>query len=284
MSDTRAVPASELTEIVRHALEEDIAHGDITTALTIDRNVLGKGIITAKQAGVIAGGPIAEHVFRTVGTDLACTVLVEDGTHVESGTEVLSVSGHLASIVTAERVALNFLMRMSGIATLTAHYVNAVSGTKARIVDTRKTAPGLRLLDKYAVRMGGGGNHRFGLADGILIKDNHIEAAGGITAAVQRARSGAHHLLKIEVEVVDVAGVYEALACGADVILLDNMQPATMAECVRIIAGQALCEASGGVTLDTVRSIAETGVDLISVGHLTHSAPALDLSLMVTAG
>jgi nicotinate-nucleotide pyrophosphorylase (carboxylating) len=207
--------------------------------------------------------------------------VVADGARVSEGTVVARLEGATRSVLTAERVALNFLQRMSGIATLTAEYVEAISGTKARILDTRKTAPGLRLLDKYAVRAGGGSNHRIGLFDGVLIKDNHLRAAGGVGEAVRRARAAAQHLVKIEVEVQTLEEVEEAIQAGADVILLDNMGVDEVAAAVRIVAGRCEIEVSGGVDMSTVRALAECGVDYISVGKLTHSAPALDLSLEV---
>ncbi len=297
-----ALPMDQVRKIVRRALAEDIGAGDITTLTTVSADKQGRGVILAKAEGIIAGLPVAEEVFEKMGTGTyfggpaaqaseslekigSCphfSALVSEGAKVGPGTEVATISGPLAAILTAERTALNFLMRMSGIATLTAKFVEAVAGTKAQIVDTRKTAPGLRLLDKYAVRVGGGRNHRFGLSDGILIKDNHIVAAGGIREAVARARQGGHHLLKIEVEARTLQEVEEALTAGVEAILLDNMKTAMLAESVKLVAGRALCEASGGITLQNARAVAETGVDLISVGQLTHSAPALDLSLVVS--
>jgi nicotinate-nucleotide pyrophosphorylase (carboxylating) len=208
--------------------------------------------------------------------------LVADGAVVTPGTVVATLHGPARALLSGERVALNFLQRLSGVATVTAAYVAAVAGTRARIIDTRKTTPGLRVLQKQAIRDGGGHNHRLGLADGVLIKDNHLAAIGGpdrVTRAVQAARAAAPHTLKIEVEVTTLAELDEALAAGADVVLLDNMDPPTMAQAVRQTAGRALLEASGGITLETIRAVAETGVDLISVGALTHSAPALDISL-----
>jgi nicotinate-nucleotide pyrophosphorylase (carboxylating) len=273
------LPSDQLRDIVSRALAEDIGNGDITTLATIPPLQQAHAHILAKAAGVIAGLPVAQEVFRQLDAGIKFDTSVADGAHVTAGTVVASLAGSAGAILTGERTALNFLMRASGIATLTAAFVDAVAGTKARIVDTRKTAPGLRLLDKYAVRMGGGHNHRFGLYDGILIKDNHIRAAGGIAPAVAQARATAHHLLRIEVEVTNTDELQQALVAGADCILLDNMTPTQHTECVKIVAGHALTEASGGITLENVRAIAESGVDIISVGFLTHSATALNLSL-----
>jgi len=284
------LPIDQVREIVKRALAEDIGGGDLTTAAIVQPEVRGCGVIIAKAPGVIAGLPAARETFLLLDSTIEFTTEITEGTKVTAGTwfdsahhkRVASVVGRLSSILTAERTALNFLMRMSGIATLTARFVEAVAGTRAKILDTRKTAPGLRLLDKYAVSAGGGQNHRFGLYDGILIKENHVAAAGGIREAVERARRGSR--LKIEVEARTIEEVREALAAGAEAILLDNMEPPMLAESVRIISGRAICEASGGITLQNVRAVAETGVDLISVGQLTHSAPALDLSLEIVPG
>ncbi len=275
------IPDSLLREIVTRALTEDIGPGDITTAATVDANARCRAEIVAKAEGVIAGLGVARAVFHAVDPELAFEELVADGAKVATGAVIARLSGRARSVLTAERTALNFIQRMSGIATLTAHYVDAVKGTKARILDTRKTAPGLRLLDKYSVRMGGGSNHRIGLFDGVLIKDNHIRAAGGVGEAVRRARAAAHHLVRIEVEAQTVAQVQEALAAGADVILLDNMCMDDVLVSVRSIDGRCETEISGGVNVATVRVLAETGVDYISVGKLTHSAPALDISLEI---
>jgi nicotinate-nucleotide pyrophosphorylase (carboxylating) len=268
--------------IVDLALAEDIGTGDVTTDATVPESAHAEGAIIAKGEGIISGLDVAAFTFRRVNPRVDFSARVVDGTKVEAGTTIAEVSGNARSLLTAERVALNLLQRLSGVATLTASYVEAVAGTKARIVDTRKTTPGLRILEKAAVRDGGGHNHRVGLADGVLIKDNHLAAIGGpdrVAKAIKQARERAPHTLKIEVEVTTLDEVREALATGADIILLDNMDTATMREAVTIVNGQALVEASGGVQLETVRAIAETGVDLISVGALTHSAPALDISL-----
>jgi len=275
------LPEAVVREIVARALAEDIGPGDITTAATVDPGTPCRAEIVAKAEGVVAGVGVAEATFHAVDPDISFEYAVHDGQRVAPGTVVARLSGDAAAILTAERTALNFLQRMSGIATLTAQYVAAVEGTPARIIDTRKTAPGLRVLDKYAVRAGGGANHRMGLFDGILIKDNHIQAAGGLGEAVERAREAAHHLVKIEVEAQDLAQVEGALSAGADVIMLDNMGVEEIRRAVELIGGRAETEVSGGVTLETVRELAECGVDYISVGALTHSAPALDLSLEI---
>ena len=233
----------------------------------------------AKQAGVLAGSAIAARVFALLDGAVDTTLLFPDGELLTPCTTFLHVEGSLQAILTGERVALNILRHLSGIATLTRAFVQAVEGTNARIIDTRKTTPGLRLFEKYAVRVGGGHNHRMGLFDGVLIKDNHIAACGSVTAAVERARTSVHHLLKIEIEAKSLEQVAEALEAGADGILLDNMLPEVMAAAVEMAQGRAFTEASGGITLDSVRDAARTGVDLISVGMLTHSAAALDISL-----
>jgi len=275
------LPCAQVREIVSRALAEDVGPGDVFTAATVAPEAQCRAEIVAKAEGVIAGLGVARATFHAVDPSIAFEAVVADGARVSTGTAVGRVTGSTRSVLTAERTALNFLQRMSGIATLTAQYVEAAKGTKARILDTRKTAPGLRLVDKYAVRMGGGSNHRIGLFDGVLIKDNHLRAAGGVGEAVRRARAAAHHLLKIEVEVQTLEEVEEAIAAGADVILLDNMEIGEIAGAVKLIAGRCEIEVSGGVTLSTVRALAGTGVDYISVGKLTHSAPALDLSLEI---
>lgn len=277
----------QIEPIVRAALEEDIGAGDITTISTVAVGKQAKAQMLAKSAGVVCGLPVARLAFELVDDHLQFLPYMEDGARVAGKREVIAeVAGPAQSILMAERVALNFLQRLSGVAALTAQFVEAVAGTKARIVDTRKTTPGLRMLEKYAVRIGGGHNHRFGLADGILIKDNHIAAAGGVRKAVERARANAPHTLKIEVEAKELAQIDEALSAGADIVLLDNMPPDTMREAVRTVRekgqGRVLTEASGGITLETVAAVAATGVDLISVGALTHSAPALDISLDIS--
>ena len=269
-----------IREIVARALAEDVGPGDITTAATVAPEAQCLADIVAKADGVIAGLEVARAVFQAVDSGIVFEEVVADGARVAPNTVVARVAGNTRGVLTAERTALNFLQRMSGIATLTAQYVEAVNGTKARILDTRKTAPGLRLLDKYAVQAGGGENHRIGLFDAVLIKDNHLRAAGGVEEAVRRAKV-AHHLLEVEVEVQSLQEVDEAIAADAEAILLDNMNLEEIRTAVARVAGRCLIEVSGGVNLQTVRELAETGVDYISVGKLTHSAPALDLSLEI---
>lgn len=269
--------------VVRAALEEDGAFNDITTLTTVPPGQLGRGVFLSKDTGVLAGLPVAEAAFTAIDPSVCFRALVAEGSLMESGAVIAEVEGPLASILSGERVALNFLQRLSGTATLTRALVDAVEGLPTRIVDTRKTTPGLRYFERYAVRTGGGHNHRYNLSDGVLIKDNHIAAGrsrglslGDVVAA---ARAGAPHTQRIEVEVMNLEEAQEAVEARADIILLDNMTPAQMAEAVRMIAGRALTEASGGVTLANVREIAASGVDIISSGSLTHSARALDISL-----
>jgi nicotinate-nucleotide pyrophosphorylase (carboxylating) len=264
------------------ALREDIGGGDVTSAATVPASLRARGTLLAKAPGVISGLDVAREVFRRVDPAIDFTPLVADGDRVSARTPIATVAGPARSILAGERVALNLLQRLSGVATVTSRYVDAVAGTGARVVDTRKTTPGLRELEKAAVRHGGGHNHRFGLTDGVLIKDNHLAAVGGpdrVARAVAMARAAAPHTLRIEVEVTTLEELSQALAAGADIVMLDNMDLPSMREAVKRTAGRALLEASGGVTLETIRAIAETGVDLISVGALTHSAPALDISL-----
>jgi nicotinate-nucleotide pyrophosphorylase (carboxylating) len=267
--------------IIRNALREDIHTGDITTLSVVPQPRPATARLVAKEEFVLAGIDVAGRVFLTVNPDTVFTARRHDGERCGRGDVVAEISGTDAAILQGERVALNLLQRMSGIATLTARYVAAVAGTGAQIVDTRKTTPGLRVLEKSAVRTGGGRNHRAGLYDAVLIKENHIAAAGGIATAVARAKACIPHTMRIEVETESLADVAEALASGADIIMLDNMDKATMREAVALIAGRVLVEASGGINLETVRGVAETGVDLISVGALTHSAPAVDISLLL---
>lgn len=268
-------------KIIRRALEEDIRSGDVTTAYALTGDETGKATALAKEDLVVAGLEVFRDVFRLRDPGLSFRTSLKDGDRVPRGTVLAVVQGSLASILTAERVALNLFQRMCGVATLTRQFVDAAAGTNAEILDTRKTVPGLRILDKYAVRVGGGRNHRYGLYDGILIKDNHIEAAGGIGKAVRRVRDRAPLLARIEVEAGTLAEVREALAAGADVIMLDNMPVDAMRKAVALIDGRALVEASGNVTLVTVQAIASTGVDFISSGALTHSVRASDISLKV---
>jgi nicotinate-nucleotide pyrophosphorylase (carboxylating) len=268
---------SDILECIRRALAEDIGPGDATTNSIVPAEASMRGQIIAKQNGVIAGLDVAQAVYEMVDKYVNFHPEVDEGARVTNRQALALVSGRTRSLLTAERTALNFLGRISGIATLTRSFVDAVAGTQAIILDTRKTAPGLRLVDKLAVRRGGGQNHRIGLYDMVLIKDNHIDYSGSITLAVQRARSGAPGL-EIEVEARTLDDVREALTIGVERILLDNMTPESMAEAVRLTAGRAKLEASGNVTLETARKIAGTGVDYISVGALTHSAKVFDVS------
>lgn len=272
-----------LDRIIENALMEDIHTGDITTLAVVPERRPARARLIAKEAMVLAGIDVAARVFTFLDNSVRFESRRGEGERIAAGDIIAELSGDSAVLLQGERVALNLLQRMCGTATLTARYVEAVAGTRARIVDTRKTTPGLRVLEKYAVRVGGGINHRTGLYDGVLIKENHIAAAGGISRAVSRARSYIPHTMKIEVETETLAEVAEALEAGADIIMLDNMDLATMAEAVALIGGRALVEASGGVNLDTVRGIAETGVDIISVGALTHSARAMDISMLLEA-
>jgi nicotinate-nucleotide pyrophosphorylase (carboxylating) len=265
--------------IIQRALEEDIGSGDVTTQSILKGDETGLATALAKSAAVIAGIDVFSEVFRFVDGELDFRAFRNDGEAAAPGDIVAEIRGNLGSILMAERVALNLFARMCGIASLTRRFVEAVKGTSARILDTRKTVPGLRLLDKAAVRIGGGCNHRFGLYDGVLIKDNHIAAAGGIEPAIRQARGCISHTLKIEVEVRNMDEVDQALAAGTDIIMLDNMGLPAMREAVLRVAGKVLLEASGNVSLENVRQIAETGVDFISVGALTHSAAAADISL-----
>ena len=279
------VPVNKVKQIVSTALGEDLASGDVTTESLVPFALEGKASILVKRDGVLAGIDVAKEVFRQVDHRLRFRALGKDGAKVRKGDVVATVEGKVASILKAERIALNFLQHLSGIATETARYVDAVSGTKAVITDTRKTIPGLRLLEKYAVRAGGGRNHRLNLGDGVLIKDNHLvilrSSGVGLGEAVKKARKRAPRAMKVEVEVESVKQAREALSAGADIIMLDNMKVKGMRKVVELVRGRALLEASGGITLDKVRSVAETGVNLISVGALTHSAKALDISLEV---
>jgi nicotinate-nucleotide pyrophosphorylase (carboxylating) len=267
-------------EVVNRALREDVGEaGDLTSEACVPADATSTARLVVRAPGVVAGMDVAEHVFATVDPILDFDRLVVDGSAVEAGTVAAVVTGRSRAILLAERTALNLLGRMCGVATATARLVQAVEGTGAVIVDTRKTMPGLRALDKYSVRMGGGRNHRFGLHDAVMIKDNHIVAAGGITAAVTAVRDRVGHTVTIEVEVEDLDQLEELLEIGADVVLLDNMDVDTLRRAVEAVGGTMVCEASGGVTLDTVGAIASTGVDVISVGSITHSAPQLDVAL-----
>ncbi|MGJ4946834.1 carboxylating nicotinate-nucleotide diphosphorylase [Bradyrhizobium sp. HKCCYLS20291] len=266
--------------LVRTALLEDLGHaGDITTDAIVPAGQRASLQLRARQHGVIAGLDVARCAFQTVSPEVRSETIRGDGSVVAPGDAIATISGPARALLTGERVALNFLCHLSGVATATAQLVAAVKGTRAQIVCTRKTTPGLRALEKYAVRAGGGGNHRFGLDDAVLIKDNHIAIAGGITAAITRAKAHAGHLVKIEVEVDTLAQLEEALALGVDAVLLDNMTPAELGRAVAMARGKAITEASGRITVDTAPAIAATGVDLISVGWITHSSAALDIGL-----
>ena len=273
----------DVQDLIDRALAEDQAFNDPTTASIIPSRQKGNAVITSQANGLLAGVEVSMAVFRRVNPHIVVQALLNDGATIAPGDSIARVKGSAASILSAERVALNFLQRMSGVATETSRYVAAVEGFKAKIVDTRKTVPGLRYLDKYSVKVGGGSNHRMNLADGILIKDNHIAALRsqglGLRQAVRSAVDTAPHTLKVEVEVTNMDELQEALEEGAHIILLDNMSVADMRRAVELADGRVVLEASGGVSLDTVRAVAETGVDLISVGSLTHSAKALDISL-----
>lgn len=273
----------ELTvrETIERALREDLGSGDLTTDYAVSSRATGSAVIVAREAGVIAGLAVAGAVFKTLDRSLCCSALCEDGESVAEGAMIMRIEGRLQPILSAERTALNFLQHLSGIATRTAAWVRELEGFPVRLVDTRKTTPGLRLLEKYAVRTGGGFNHRLALDGGILIKENHIRAAGGIAAAVKAVRRRIPLTLRVEVEVTNLDELSEALAAGADIIMLDNMDLDTMREAVAVTGGKALLEASGNVTLSRLKEIAATGVDLISAGALTHSSPSLDLSLLV---
>jgi len=271
----------EVEQLVRLALSEDIGYRDITTENLIGPDLRSMGVFYAKQEGIVCGIDVAERVFSILDPTISFNILKEDGDLIREGEEVARITGPTRTLLTGERVALNFLQHMSGIATKTNDLVDRIRHFPVKVVDTRKTTPGLRALEKYAVRIGGGSNHRFGLFDGVLIKDNHIRAAGGITEAIQVLQRRISHLSKIEVEVENLEQLREALSAGADVVLLDNMEPDMMREAVKINAGRAILEASGGITQDTLVEVAKTGVDLISIGGLTHSANALDISFNI---
>jgi nicotinate-nucleotide pyrophosphorylase (carboxylating) len=275
-----SLPQNLVEAAVRAALDEDLGlAGDVTTNATVAPDALAEAVIAARKPGVVAGLALAEAAFRAVGPETHFSIEIGDGESVTPGAVIARISGNARTLLTAERVALNFLDRLSGIATLTRHYVDRIAGTHAKIVDTRKTTPGLRAFEKYAVRCGGGYNHRVGLFDAVLIKDNHIVAAGGVAAAVKAAKAAAGHMTKIEVEVDTLAQLEIVMREKVDCVLLDNMKPADLTKAVNIVSGRCLTEASGGVNLETGKEIAQTGVDLISVGALTHSASVLDLGL-----
>ena len=276
----------DLVESIRQWLREDVGSGDITSLSTIAVGSESKGVIHAKADGIIAGIPITELVFEVVDPSLSFVSYVKEGERISRGTILAEVEGSTHSILTGERLALNLLQRLSGVATKTQAFVNALQGLPTRLVDTRKTTPGHRMLEKYAVRVGGGANHRFGLYDAVMIKDNHIKGAGGIAQAVSRARAHIPHTMTIEVETENLEQVHEAIAAGADIIMLDNMSHSLMKEAVEVIRSKAShvkIEASGNVSLDTIQGIAACGVDIISVGQLTYSFDNLDISLDLNA-
>ena len=269
--------------LIEAALKEDLSFGDFTTEALIPSDLKGLGVARAKEELVFCGFPVALSVFHKVDPELEVRSLVEEGSEVSAGEALFEVSGRVASILKAERVALIFIQHLSGIATLTRKFVKKLADLPVKVVDTRKTTPGLRILEKYAVRVGGGSNHRFGLSEGILIKDNHVKACGGVKEALARART-ISHLFRIEIEVKTLTELREAISAGAEVVLLDNMSLEELKEAVKLARSlnpKIILEASGGVTLENVRAIAETGVDLISVGRLTHSARAMDINLKI---
>ena len=268
-----------LDDKIKGWLAEDMPYGDVTSDPLFPDDHTCSGTFVAKEDGCIAGLLVAERVFRVLSEDVVMTILVEEGSQVKKGTVIAKISGLTRDILKGERLALNLMQRISGIATMTRKYADQLEGTHTRIVDTRKTTPGLRELEKYAVRMGGGYNHRFNLSDGVMLKDNHIEAAGGITNAITKVRATLSHMTKIEVEVEDLFQFEEAMAAGAEVILLDNMDTETMAKAVAMKRGNVILEASGNITLERLAEIAATGVDIISSGALTHSVKSLDISL-----
>jgi len=269
----------QLDELLFNALEEDIGHGDITTQATVAAERWAQGKFIAKAAGVVCGLLLVQRVFALLDPQIQFSSHVKEGEKISKGMVLAEISGPAGSILTGERVALNFLQHLSGIATQTRAAVEQVEGTKTKIVDTRKTTPGLRLVEKYAVRVGGAMNHRYNLADGVLIKDNHIVAAGGISQAISRVRSQVPHIMKIEIEVENLLQLSEALQAGAEVILLDNMSAEEMTKAVQMVDGRVLTEASGNMGEKDLREIAGTGVDFISIGALTHTVKALDISL-----
>ncbi|MGB5156854.1 nicotinate-nucleotide diphosphorylase [Desulfobacterium sp. N47] len=270
-----------IKHLIQIALEEDIGSGDITTDYTVDPEIRGKGIIVAKEKLVIAGLKVAMDVFDFIDPEVICKPLFKDGDLVQNGDTVMEIEGKLCVLLKGERTALNFMQRLSGIATNVRSYVELFDNKKIRLVDTRKTIPGWRVLEKYAVRVGGAYNHRIGLYDGVLIKDNHIAACGGISKAIERIRDKVSHLVKIEVEVSDLMGVKEALAAKADIIMLDNMDVPQIKEAVALIDKKAVVEISGGVTRENLGSLIDTGADIVSVGALTHSARSVDLSMRI---
>jgi nicotinate-nucleotide pyrophosphorylase (carboxylating) len=277
------IPRDVIQDVVARALREDVGHGDLTTLALIPAEAQGAARFVLREPGVLAGLPVLAAVFAAADPRLELEPRAAEGQRLEAGATLAEVRGPVRGILTGERVALNLLQRLCGVATLTARYAEAVRGTRARILDTRKTTPGLRALEKYAVRVGGGVNHRFGLFDAVMIKDNHLAQLArlgvGTAEAVRRARAAVGPMVRVEVEVESVAAAVQAAEAGADVILLDNMPPALLRQAVEAVGGRAVLEASGGITLETIRAVAEAGVDVISVGALTHSARALDIGL-----
>lgn len=280
-----SLPRLMIDEKVKDALLEDWGRaGDITSQATLPANAKAEAFLVSRKAGVLAGIELAESAFRQTDAELVFEPFVSDGGKLERGTKIARIFGPARSILSAERVALNYACHLSGIATATSRFAEAIAHTKAHIVCTRKTTPGLRAFEKYAVRCGGGMNHRFGLDDAILIKDNHVAVAGGVVPAVRAAKAFAGHLVKIELEVDTLEQLAEALPERPDVVMLDNMNPAELAKAVEMASGQVLLEASGGIELESVKGVAEAGVDLISTGWITHSAPILDLGLDIEIG
>ena len=278
---TKEIDFALIKPIIDYALREDIGSGDITTNSIIPVDLQSTATMTAKSTGIIAGISVAEYIFKVLDPNIIFKTFVQDGQSVNKGELILEITGSYRTLLTGERLALNFMQRMSGIATMTRNCVNELVGTKAQILDTRKTAPGLRLLDKYAVLMGGGTNHRIGLYDMVLLKDNHIKIAGGITNAIAQVKKHTIKSLKIEVETTTIEQVQEALAQGADIIMLDNMSTQMMTHCVKLIGDHAKIEASGNMTIERLKEVAETGVDFISIGALTHSVIAFDISMNI---
>lgn len=273
----------QIDRLIELALAEDIGPGDITTAAVVGPAARGSALIVAKEPLIVAGMDVAQRVFAAVDPEVTITAKVGDGEAIGAGKVMAELAGRLASLLTGERTALNFLQRLCGIATQTRRYVEALGPGRARLVDTRKTTPGWRVLEKYAVRVGGAANHRMGLYDGVLVKNNHITAAGGIAACVEKIRGRVSHLAKIEVETATLDEVRQALAAGVEVIMLDNMDIDQIRQALDLINGRALVEVSGGVTIDALKALGQAGVDLISAGALTHSARAMDISMRITA-
>lgn len=270
-------------DIIRMGIKEDLGTGDVTTDAVVPADHQSEALMTAKEEGVVAGLPLAKMIFHYIDPTLQFEAIRQDGDQVAYGDDLAKISGSTRSILKAERLALNFIQRMSGIATKTAQYKSLIQEYPVRIVDTRKTTPGLRVLEKYAVAVGGGHNHRMGLYDAVMIKDNHIVAAGSIRAAIKQARNAIPHTMKIEVEVEGLEGVKEAVAAGADIIMLDNMSPELMKQAVELIDGAAITEASGGITNETIAAVAASGIDVISLGTLTHTIRSLDISLNINS-